>query len=103
MKNPKFVLPVWVEVILAYSKYIILAWLILFVGLLIFPSVGSQVFMEVSGRMDPSVVPLLILAGPTAAGLVWFIALIIVIIWPFIAFIVWAVRDSRKFFADAKT
>lgn len=89
-----------VKVSLVYLKYVGLAWLILIVGLFILPVLSSQLLMEISGRIDPSVMYSLLLTGPTSVGPVWLMMLLIIIGWPYIAFIVWAVKDSRKFKAQ---
>lgn len=100
MKNLKIGLPKRVGVVLNYLKYVALAWLILFVGLLIIPVLSFQMFMELSGRTATGVARVLDSYGLAAAGWAWFIAILVVVAWPLIAFIVWVVVDSRKFKAQ---
>lgn len=86
------------KVFLSYLKYIVLAWLILFVGLLIIPIVGSQVLMEGLKAIAPLTIMVLLMAGPHSVyGWIIVLNALLVFIWPFIAFIVWVVIDSRKF------
>ena len=83
---------------LNYLKYVVLSLLILFVGLLIIPKAGSTIFTDIVGRIDPMMPYTLLVSGPwsVSSWMVVFVAKL-VFIWPFIAFIVWAVMDSRKF------
>lgn len=101
MKKLKGVLWNRAKVFLNYLKYIVLAFLILYVGLLIVPAVGGIVFTDIVGKINPVMPYMLMVSGPRSVGswLVVFIAKL-VSIWPFVAFIVWAFIDSRKFKAQ---
>lgn len=89
-----------VRKILNYLKYVILSLSILFVGLLIFPVLSFKLFMETSGRAASGVASMLAPYGLAVAGWTWLIALLVVTAWPFVAFVIWIVKDSRKFKAQ---
>lgn len=88
------------RVLLNYLWYIVLSLIILFSGLFLLPIVSSGVFIEALKEIDPATLYMVAMAGPVSVYswlslFTWFI----VVVWPFFAFIVWAVRDSRKFVA----
>lgn len=87
----------YVKVSLDYLKYVVLAWVILFIGLLIFPALGFRIFLGVAGSATSGFESVLSSYWVAVAAWTWFVALLVVIAWPFVAFIVWAVKDSRKF------
>lgn len=101
MKNLLSILPNNLKVFLDYFKYVAVSFLILFVGLLIVPSLGGMVFTDIVGRINPMIPYTLIVAGPRSVGS-WLVVLTakLISIWPFVAFIVWAFIDSRKFKAQ---
>jgi len=100
MKNLRIGFPKRVEVVLNYLKYVAMAWLIFIVVLLILPVISFQMFMEVSGRIATGAARVLDSYGLAVAGWAWFVAFLVVVAWPLIAFIVWIVIDSRKFKAQ---
>lgn len=87
--------------IINYLKYVTLSFLILFIGLLIVPTLCSMAFREVLTLLDQPTLYTLFVVGPWSLYS-WFILFfwVAVTIWPFVAFIVWAVVDSRKFAAQ---
>ncbi|MEK7148332.1 MAG: hypothetical protein AAB770_00240 [Patescibacteria group bacterium] len=86
------------KIFLNYLKYVVLACLILFVGLLIIPAFGSSMLIGALKAVAPFTITVLSMAGPHSVY-DWAIVLnaLIVFVWPYIAFIVWAIVDSRKF------
>lgn len=89
------------EKVLNYTKNIVLSFVVLFTGLFLFPVIGVLILELIFGKTGfgrPDDYWVLITLTPTSAHS-WLILLSheLAIFWPFVAFIIWAVRDSRKF------
>lgn len=85
------------EKVLNYTPNIVLSLVILFGGLFLFPAIGLLVFLKVT---DPATLHALVtLALPPMDSWSIQLASVLLTILPFAAFIIWIVKDSRKFVA----
>lgn len=87
--------------VLNYTKNIVLSLVVLFVGFFFVPIIGSLILglvLETTGFGSPDDYWVLITLTPTSVHS-WIVLLSyeLVIFWPLPAFIIWIVRDSRKF------
>lgn len=87
-----------IEKVLNYTKNIVLSLVMLFTGLFLVPVVGVLIFLKIA---DPVVFRSIAALAPIPIDS-WSTQLVVTFfgVAPFIAFIVWAVRDSRKFVAQ---
>lgn len=85
------------KTVASYAIYVVLAWVLLFIGLLVFPILGQKILMEIIGGADPTALYTLTIVGPFAMGGWIGIAYVLSLFWPYVAFIIWAIQDNRKF------
>jgi len=91
IKNKK----IYLEEGLNYTKNIVLSFVVLFAGLFLIPNICMVIFLKFA---DPATFYSLVALAPTQIdSLPIQFAILLFMIAPYVAFIIWIFRDSRKF------